>query len=183
MPTDDKATGKGTLVYNFDYAAWGSLLHVSVPCRNRRLFQYIFQLHRCMRCCLTSIKGRACTHSVDLLDIHASVAVPGRKQTLFRSVLRSHYCVWSSISVMGGTHTCCVYKLMNTWLIYIAWMSPTLNGSSALQCFERCNTIKICNGIMFNFYPGLPHLLNCIWAQHLTEVQRNRASKVVMRSK
>jgi len=28
-------------------------------------------------------------------------------------------------------------------------MRPTRNGSTALQCFERGNTIKMCNGIMF----------------------------------
>ena len=35
-------------------------------------------------------------------------------------------------------------------------MSPTLNGSSALQCFKHSN--KICNGKNFNFNPGLPQL-------------------------
>ena len=35
-------------------------------------------------------------------------------------------------------------------------MSPALNGSSALQRFERSNAIEIRNGIMFDFYPGLP---------------------------
>ena len=39
-------------------------------------------------------------------------------------------------------------------------MSPTLNGSTALQCFERGNAVKTHNGIMFNFYPGLPHISN-----------------------
>ena len=38
-------------------------------------------------------------------------------------------------------------------------MSPALNGSSVLQHFERSNAIKICNGIMFDFYPGLPHIV------------------------
>ena len=37
-------------------------------------------------------------------------------------------------------------------------MSPALNGSSALQRFERSNVIEIHNGIMFDFYPGLPHM-------------------------
>ena len=35
-------------------------------------------------------------------------------------------------------------------------MSPIPNGSSALQ-FEHGNAIEICNGIMFDFYPRLPH--------------------------
>ena len=39
-----------------------------------------------------------------------------------------------------------------------ARMSPALNGSTALQHFERGNAVEIHNGIMFNFYPGLPHM-------------------------
>ena len=37
-------------------------------------------------------------------------------------------------------------------------MSPALNGSFVLQHFERGNAIEIRNGIMFDFYPGLPHI-------------------------
>ena len=37
-------------------------------------------------------------------------------------------------------------------------MSPALNGSSALQRFERSNVIEIRNGIMLDFYPELPHI-------------------------
>ena len=50
-------------------------------------------------------------------------------------------------------------KLINTCHVYTACMSPTLNGSSALQHFECSNVIEIRNGIMFDFYPGLPHTL------------------------
>ena len=38
-------------------------------------------------------------------------------------------------------------------------MSPAHNGSTALQRFESSNKFAIRNGIMFNFYPGLPHIL------------------------
>ena len=44
-------------------------------------------------------------------------------------------------------------KLMNTYHV----QSPTLNGSSAPERFERDNAMEIHNGIMFDFYPGLPH--------------------------
>ena len=37
-------------------------------------------------------------------------------------------------------------------------MSPALNTSFALQCFERGNTVELCNGIMFVFYLGLPQI-------------------------
>ena len=30
--------------------------------------------------------------------------------------------------------------------------------STALQCSECGNAVEICNGIMFDFYPGLPHI-------------------------
>ena len=33
-------------------------------------------------------------------------------------------------------------------------MSLALNGSSALERFERGNAMEICNGIMFDFLPG-----------------------------
>ena len=38
-------------------------------------------------------------------------------------------------------------------------MSPALNGNTALQCFKHDNVVEICNRIMLDFYPGLPHIL------------------------
>ena len=37
-------------------------------------------------------------------------------------------------------------------------MSPTLNGSLEILCFERSDAIEICEGIMFVFYSGLPRM-------------------------
>ena len=37
-------------------------------------------------------------------------------------------------------------------------MSPTLDRSFVLQLFEHCITVEMCNGIVFNFYLGLPHM-------------------------
>ena len=51
-------------------------------------------------------------------------------------------------SVKGGTHYMC--KLMNTYLIYTARVSPALNRSSALERFECGNAIIICNRIMIS---------------------------------
>ena len=48
--------------------------------------------------------------------------------------------------------------LIRQWCSFTAHMSPTLNGSSALQHFKRGKAVEICNGIMFHFYPGLPHI-------------------------
>ena len=43
---------------------------------------------------------------------------------------------------------------MNTYHVHTVQMSPTLNGSSALEHFEHSNAIEIRNEI----YPGLPHM-------------------------
>ena len=37
-------------------------------------------------------------------------------------------------------------------------MSCILNGGSVIWWFERYNTIVIDDGIIFNFYTGLPHI-------------------------
>ena len=53
-------------------------------------------------------------------------------------------------------------------------MSPALNGSSTLEHFERSTTIEICNRIMFNFYPGLPHTLDKAHSQSVPPHKRER---------
>ena len=51
-------------------------------------------------------------------------------------------------------------------------MSPALNGSSTLERFERSNTSEIRNAIMFDFYPGLPHMyFLCVETVSLHNVQ------------
>ena len=42
---------------------------------------------------------------------------------------------------------------------------PTLNENTELQHYKCGNTVDIRNRIMFDFYPGLPQLLN-IWIVH-----------------
>ena len=37
-------------------------------------------------------------------------------------------------------------------------MSPALNGGTALQHFGYNNVVEMHNGIMFDFYPELPHI-------------------------
>ena len=46
---------------------------------------------------------------------------------------------------------------MDTDHVYTAHISPSLNG---LERFKSSNVIEIRNSIMFNFYPGLPHILH-----------------------
>ena len=38
-------------------------------------------------------------------------------------------------------------------------MSPALNGSSEIRHFKHSNALEICNGITFDFYTGLPHMV------------------------
>ena len=42
-------------------------------------------------------------------------------------------------------------------------MSPTLNGSSAIQCFEVSVAIEIPDEITFDFYTGLSHI--CVYVE------------------
>ena len=53
-------------------------------------------------------------------------------------------------------------------------MSPTFNESSAIRLFEHANSIII---RLFDFYPGLPHMVgykNCyhLWSSEAEEVAR-----------
>ena len=43
---------------------------------------------------------------------------------------------------------------------HISHLSPTLNGSLEIRRFECSDAIEIRNGIIFDFYTGLPHLLH-----------------------
>ena len=77
----------------------------------------------------------ACAHWMKQ-NIH--VAVPGRNWTLFRCVFWPRYHVQSTIAQNfcygWGSYT--LHSLMRCSCIFAACMSPVLNGSFALQCFE-----------------------------------------------
>ena len=62
-------------------------------------------------------------------------------------------------SVWGHPRIPCVSKNMDT-----SCRRKSNNGKRTRKRtrpihFERGNTIEICNGIMFDFYPGLPHFI------------------------
>ena len=90
----------------------------------------------------------------------AFVAVLDRNRILFHCVFRAHHQVrrtialsfrlgWGSYALCGRIRHSCVY---------VAHMSLTLSGSSALQRVKLGDALEIRNGIIFNFYSGLPHL-------------------------
>ena len=56
--------------------------------------------------------------------------------------------------------------------IYCARMSPAFNSSPVLQHLERGNAVEIRNGITFDFYLGLPHLLSTVtlWSYCTLEI-------------
>ena len=89
------------------------------------------------------------------------VAVLGRNQTLLRCVFWSHYCVQSAVT-QSFRYGWGSYALVNSWILdmftHCIW-APLFNGSFAFTALrtQYCNQ-KICNGIMFDFYLGLPHV-------------------------
>ena len=86
------------------------------------------------------------------------VAVLGRNQTLFCCVFRPYYRVQSTVAQnfckRRGSYA--LHRLIRYSCTLSTRMSPALNGSSVLQRFKCRNTIELHNGIMFNFYLGLP---------------------------
>ena len=59
-----------------------------------------------------------------------------------------------------------LHRFMRYSYIYEARMSPALNGSSVIRRFEGNDAIEICDGITFDFYTGLPHLVYIILNQN-----------------
>ena len=89
------------------------------------------------------------------------MVVPGRNRTLFRCVFRPRYRVQSAVAqnFRLGWGSYMLRRLNRYSCIFAAHMSPTLiNGSFVLQRFERGNAVKLRNGIMSDFYPGLPNI-------------------------
>ena len=61
----------------------------------------------------------------------------------FQNVISVNFCLWlGSYSMRSCIDSCCIYT---------ACLSPTLNGSSEISCFERSDVIAI----TLVFYPGL----------------------------
>ena len=101
------------------------------------------------------------------LIVHTKyVAVPSRKRTLFRCVVRSHHRVRNAISLnfRSGRGSNALCKHIDSCCVYIPLLSSVLNGSSEISRFKRRDAIEKRNRIMFVFYSGLPHILfTVVW--------------------
>ena len=90
------------------------------------------------------------------------VAVPDRNRILFHHVFRAHHRVRraTALSFHLGRGSYVLSGCIRYSCIYIARMSLTLSGSSALQRIKIGDVFEIRNRIIFDFCSGLPHLLN-----------------------
>ena len=59
-------------------------------------------------------------------------------------------------------------------------MSPALDRSTVIKCFERGNAVKIRNGIMFDFYPELPHTYMYMFMKMVKKVSIVCACNIVL---
>ena len=94
-------------------------------------------------------------HSHATLHIRL-VAVPGRNQH-YSVVYFDHVAVVQNFHFKAGAHTRYV-NLSGIPASSLRAMSPAIKGLFALQRFQHGNVVNLCNGIMFDLYPGLPHL-------------------------
>ena len=104
--------------------------------------------------CSYSSRPFLCT----LVDVY--VAVPCRNQRLFCRLFQSHLCLRSAVllNFLEGRGSYALRRFIRYSCNYEVCMSPTLNGSSAIQRFEHSDAIEIRGGITFVFYTGLPHM-------------------------
>ena len=80
-----------------------------------------------------------------------------RIQLRISSTSLSLMCYRAEFSVKGGASSYMLCKHMNIWYVYKASMSPAPSNSLALQCVKLSDALVICNGIIFEYYPRLPH--------------------------
>ena len=74
-----------------------------------------------------------------------------------------YYVSCADISAIGpkglGEGSYVLHELVSYSCIYEVRMSPALNGSSTIRRFKHSNAIEIREGIIFDFYTGLPHIV------------------------
>ena len=124
---------------------------VAVPGENRTLFHCVFRPRYYIRSTVAQY-----FHLRSLLDkAGIDTSIVKAHSTRSAAALATAYACITTGDIKGGAYTC-------TWYVDLAGIDaallPTLNGNTALQCFECGSTVKIPNVIMFDFYPGLPHI-------------------------
>ena len=146
----------------------GAMLHMALHQWHHQSASHTGCIHlckyRCVHMATVSFYHRSpCIMSASMLklcwegNVTLYVAVPGRNRPLciLSMVLRLKHCN-RELMLGVGLNTLCK-RASYSW-VYTVRMSPTRNGSTALQCFECGNALEIHNGIMFDFYLGLPHI-------------------------
>ena len=97
--------------------------------------------------------------------------IPDRNRILFHCVFRAHHRVRRAIALSFhlGRSSYALRRHIRYSCIYIVRMSPTLSGSSVLQRVKLGDALEICNGIIFDFYSGLPHVFLLLLFSDLLE--------------
>ena len=89
------------------------------------------------------------------------VGVLDRDRIIFRHVFRAHHRVWCTItpSFCRGWGSYMLNRCIRYSCICTLRMSPTLSGSLARKCVKLSDALEIHNGMISNFYLGLPHMV------------------------
>ena len=75
------------------------------------------------------------------------------------TIATSYFVVYfNHVTAFDALYHCCGRGSFSLCRMQCMQMGPTLNTSSAIQHFERGDVIEIQNGMIFDFYPGLPHM-------------------------
>ena len=107
-------------------------------------------------CVLISQLSRLSTAQPAVLQ-YTCVVVPGRNRTLFCCIFCLSYCAQSAIAqnYHEGLGSYVLRRLIRYLCFFTVCMSPALNRSFALYCFDGGSAVKLHNGLISNFYPGL----------------------------
>ena len=99
------------------------------------------------------------------------MAVPGRNRTLFRCIFLPCYRCSAVLLLRAGAHRRSEAASMPDKSTS-AYEPCTKCRSTTLQRFEHGNTVEIRNGILFDFYLGLPHIYMYV-CEFLLNVKRD----------
>ena len=129
---------------NYNFSLYKYLAQFSTPLKEK--------LNACLPVCMivniniqVKVEGQSCEQKSNIIPLR-----------ILSSSLSFTCCSAKLLLGVGLIRTS--YRYFRYSCIYIAHMSPTLIGSSTLQRVKLCDALKIRVGIIFDFYPGLPHI-------------------------